>query len=361
MRKSYSLSTIALLICSVRVSAQDQNVPVAPAAGAAAPIEKSLIRLHVQAGQTYLMRLTMDTKMTELMPQSKGKSGTGAALQRMDVVSTNTSTMSCVIAEVDAAGLITMQVTYEAMQLKSSSKMGNHAASSFTYDSTHPAKGSALIAAGLKGFLGQQLIVKVTPDGRVTDVQVAKNFATALDPNPHSDDTLKDFSGSLGGNLNVKSLIATMKRMTFGRPVNPVGVGDSWTEKVSASSQSPGNTIITRTLRDHKNGLWYIDEKSSTTMDTAQQVPVPSQSGIKMDMQMTGNQTGSIELDEATGFIQKSQSQGRFAGKMTMSGLNRLKGAASQPAKTVIPIYSKSTTMLQIEAVKSAGATSAPQ
>lgn len=359
MRKLCSLSALAVLMCNVAASAQDQTVPAAPATVIAAPGEKNLIRLHLQAGQSYLMRLTTDNKMTELMPQARA-GGTGSAgTQRMDMISTSTTTMSCMIAQVDADGLITMQVTYEAMQLKSSSKMGNHAASSFTYDSAHPATGSPLIAAGLKGFLGQKLIVKVTPDGDVTDVQVAKNLATALDPNPHSADTLKDFSSSLGGNLNGKSLIATMKRMTFARPVNPVGVGDSWTEKVSASPQSSVSTLTTRTLRDHKNGLWYIDEKSSTTMNTAP--PLPSGSSITIDMQMTGTQAGSIELDEATGFIQKSQSQGRLDGKMTMSGLNRLKGAQAQPAKTVTPIYSKYTTTLRIEAVKSAKATSAPQ
>jgi hypothetical protein len=127
-------------------------------------------------------------------------------------------------------------------------------------------------------------------------------------------------------------------------PENPVGVGDSWSDKFSFNASLP-LAISTNFLllsRDGKNDRLHLDSKISTAAGGATQ----EQGNMKIRFTLSGHQNGMLTVEEATGITKNIEINQRIAGRIWIQEKtpSRSTGASALPPSGLsFPIYIKTT------------------
>lgn len=99
-------------------------------------------------------------------------------------------------------------------------------------------------------------------------------------------------------------------------PTDPVSIGDSWTDSTSMAGM-PMSLETTYTLSSRQDGVAMIDVKSVIGAEGATMEMGP----MEMHVDLSGEQTGTMEVDEATGWTIRSRLEGEFSGFVTMEGM----------------------------------------
>ncbi|WP_223648435.1 DUF6263 family protein [Hymenobacter psoromatis] len=171
-----------------------------------------------------------------------------------------------------------------------------------TYDSRDPStKGSPLALMG--GLVGKHFTVGVTEAGRVTSVQGVSELVNSLvDPaNPNA----VAMRTQLSQTLNDKAIKSMMEQSFNIYPNHAVQPGDTWT-KVTSVTMGPMTMSATSTY------------KLNSISDGVAHIGVSSKLDGQGAVSLAGTQTGTMDVDVATGLLADSQLKQTLTGTPAM-------------------------------------------
>lgn len=270
----------------------------------AVPTEKVSLQYRLQKGQTYFLRMNTEQKITQvLMGQEITVNQTMGLDARYD------------IRDVDAQGNMTAQVTIDAVRYRMESPMGR-----VEYDSQKPAAADPT-AQVFSALVGAGYTVKMSPTGELLEVsgleEMLEGILGRLDALGTSGEQLMQ---TLRQWFDEKSLAQETGLNTTIYPDYPVAVGESWSKEVSGGGMGIVALEInnTWTLRSCQSGVCTIEIRSTAQSATGA-APVEMM-GIQVSYDISGDQSGTIQVDEATGWIVHADLKQHFEGKVAVKG-----------------------------------------
>ena len=276
---------------------------IALAAGCGTPAgEKIELRLRLKKGDSFELSMTMDQDVVQKIQGRKhGMKQTMRSGYTMDVL------------DVDAEQNATIKVTYNAILFRQKS-----AAALIEYDSADPPETVHPAAQGFAGLVGQGFSMTLSPEGFVLDVQGADemmdNVIASFDLDDES--VREDLAESTRAQWGSEAMKEMMESVTAIYPDGPVGVGDSWRREVTVTKGFPSTMENTWTLKHRKGGLAMIGLRSKVKPNrNAAPMALPNMS---LSYELSGTQSGTIWLQEATGWTTSSEMTQDFSGKLTV-------------------------------------------
>jgi hypothetical protein len=220
------------------------------------------------------------------------------------------------VTAVDAEGTMTVEVVFGPMSIKSSGPQGE-----FEYDSENPPDEIALQARAFAAMVGQGFTMKLTPKGHVTAIEgVDEMFQKIFDAVELPEGQMKEaIMTDLKRQFGDAALSEMMEKTMAMLPTEPVGVGDSWDRTMTVTTGLPSTIEDTWTLVDRKDGLATIEVKS--TLKPNEDAPPMKMGPFSMKFGLSGTQTGTLKLDEATGWFVGGTFNQELSGDMTISGI----------------------------------------
>jgi hypothetical protein len=207
-----------------------------------------------------------------------------------------------------------VRITYESMSVDASSPMSSFSWSSSDTTESVP-QGAELFAA----LMGRAYTVAMDPDGSNRHVEgwdSVLNHLMEVVPAPPGSST-DDVKQMLDKNVGENILGGAMKGAVMLMPSKAAAVGDSW----SCTSHTGGSLGLTN------NSTWTVASRSGgvSTMKVTSEMKSDSTASMSMG-QMTvhyaleGTTTSTLEIEDATGWIIRSRSEGEISGTATVEG-----------------------------------------
>ncbi len=316
------------------------------------PDGKVLLRLRLREGQTYATRMTAQTKTSQNMTESGAYPGLPDKPQRVDMNQNMSFGSDMRVLKVEADGTAQVRVTYHSIKME----MGLPGMPPFmSYDSAKPAKRNDVTSAMMSSMVGQSITLKLSPLGRVLQVS-----------------GMEAMTARMLSKMKLGSKEATQVRQTIGQlqknplfnggagfassmavfPDRALGIGDSWKAEVAAAAGSSPPLSAAYTLRSRRNGIASLGVQMTMK---PQPLPTPAAvPGFTMSGQLTGTQSGTMQVDEATGWTRGGSIESRFttrstakmkvgAQTQTMRSTGTIKGtvtftSTAKPATSATPI-----------------------
>jgi hypothetical protein len=225
------------------------------------------------------------------------------------------------VTEVDEEGVALVKWTQESILLRQQGPMGT-----IEYDSSDSAAASTPLVQGYAAMVGKEFRARIAPTGAVTDVQgfdaVLEELLTEmpLGEGQQAEAVRESLRGQIGDEAMADMLTSTLAIY----PTEPVGVGDSWSRRVEISTGFPVITETTWTLKERRNGRAVIDVQS--TVSANPEAPPLQMGAMAIRIELAGDQSGTIEVDEATGWIVRGDVQQRLSGEASLTGAPEMEG-----------------------------------
>jgi hypothetical protein len=288
--------------------------------------DKVELKFRFKKGDTYRLKVKIEQDIVQTFQseqqETKQTIGIGETLN---------------VKDVDAEGTMTVEVVFGPMSMKSKGPMGE-----LEYDSENPPDEIALQARAFAAMVGQGFTMKLTPEGHVTaiegvDEMFQKIFdAVELPKGPMKEAMIKDLKRQFGND----ALSETMEKMMAMFPDKPVAVGDSWTRTMTVATGLPSIIEDTWTLVDRKDGVATIEVES--TLKPNENAAPMKMGPFSMKFNLTGTQTGTLKLDEATGWFVGATITQDMSGTMVMTG-----GIPSTDQETTVPMTIETATTIE--------------
>lgn len=260
--------------------------------------DKLELRLRLKQGEVYRLKTTVEQKINQTVgANAQATEQTFAVGYRMAVES------------VDAAGNMKVATTYDSVLFRQKGPSG-----AVEYDSANPPK---QVPAGAKAFAalaGLGFKSTVTPTGKVTAVEgLDAMFAEMvrkleLPDGPQKAAVQKALNDQFGEDAmkqNLQNVFALY-------PEKPVAVGESWQRRVVVAKGFPMVLEGTYTLKSRDQGVAHVEIKATLSPNEAAG-PVELGTG-KMSYDLKGEQSGTADVEEATGWTRSLTTNQTVAG-----------------------------------------------
>ena len=324
--KSLRHAALQVILCILFLSLTTQAQPPEQAVD---PNAKILLSLQLKPGQSFLLNTSTEITALSAWP--------GRAT---DIQQTVTFGIGLRVLSVDADGAYNIEMTYRYIRLKMQGDGVN-----IEYDSDHPPTqldlkdnlNQAVSAAMFGALKATVLTMKMSPTGHVREVKgVEEAWARMIEviedmevlQEPQRQMALKVMENSkvqIGeeNKTRVRTALALFSE-------KPVGIGDSWQSPVSTDKAATSQTDSFYTLKSRQKGIATIVVGSQFRQTSAARADNP----MLPEINMTGTQIGTIEIDEATGITRSGQMTVLNTGSIT------LKTPAANPS--IAPLHSRS-------------------
>ena len=222
--------------------------------------EKITLKLNMKKGDTRKVNFTMEmdnkVSINQLTIDMKIEMG---------------MYMTVDVKEVDNDGLHTIDFTYDRIKMKMTGPLA------VDFDSDDKDQDSGPIGKIFGALAGQTITTKMTPQAKVKEVIGFEKLAEKLGLPKEQLEAQRD----------------QMTQMIAALPDKPVGIGDTWTGtmKLSADANLRATVTAKYTLVDRKGGDAIIK------MDGI----------IKSDQGLNGTMTGTMRIDEKTGWTKSGE------------------------------------------------------
>ena len=184
------------------------------------------------------------------------------------------------------------------------------------YDSSKEDSPLTPVNRPFAALLGQGMLLKITPEGRVTEVRNIDKIRKSIMEKFSSEPASQQMMGTIDKLLNEQSIKESTESMIAIYPDEPVGIGDSWSRTLAVSSGSPMIIANKWTLMNRKDGIAIIDVNSvMTTNPSAEPMDMGT---MKVSYKLSGTQSGRMEMQESTGIIIKSTMNQDISGQIVM-------------------------------------------
>jgi hypothetical protein len=267
--------------------------------------EKVELKFRFEKGDTYRLKATVEQEIVQWIQNAEQKTTLTMAIGE---------TLN--VTDVDAEGTMTIQVVIASMSIKMKGEQGE-----VEYDSENPPDKVGFPATAFAAMVGQSFTMKLTPRGHVSelvgmDEMLQKIFdAVELLDAPMKDAMLADLKRQFGD----AALGEMMERTLAIFPDKPVGVGDTWTQTATLSTGFPSIIETTWTLVDRKDGVATVEVKS--TLKPNEKAAPMKMGPFSMKFDLAGTQTGTLKLDEATGWFVGGTITQDMSGTMIIEGV----------------------------------------
>jgi len=277
--------------------------------------EKIQLQLRLQEGESHTIKVLTDQNISQTIQG-----------QRHDIIQTTGTGHTFDVEEVDADGNALVKVTYRSVLFKQDGPMGK-----IEYDSSNPPAIIPPMAMGFAALVGQSFSMMISPDGHIIDVQGVDAMLThVMKKLDIPEGPMKvSIEESLKNQFGDQALTEIMESMMAIYPEKPVGIGDSWTRKVVISKGFPMILDNTWTLKDRKGGVAII-EVSSTVNPNPEAAPI-EMGTMRLSYDISGEQEGTIELQEATGWTTRAKFTQNFSGLVKIGGTPQMPEGMSWP------------------------------
>ncbi len=280
------------------------------------------LSLKLQKGKTYYQRVVIDQRVAQtVMGQEQAMDYIIGLGQKLDVL------------DVDGQGNMQVRHTYIWSRFKQSGPMGQA-----DYDSSQP----AAAVAGAEGFaalVGQSYVIKVSPQGKVLDVNGVEAVAESVQKKAGGMNVTSAES-PLSFLLTKQGIVETEEGLLAVYPEGPVEVGASWTEKKVTKQGLAMITELKWTLQKREGGVATVAEAASVKSDPS--APPLDAGTAKIKVDVSGTEEGTLEVEEATGLIKINRSRQELKGQMNV-------GASAEGPFDMMKIPAAFTTSVALE------------
>ena len=285
--------------------------------------EKLDLKLRLQEGKTYTLRMVNDQKMINTVQ--------GREMEMSQKMSTE---FTFDVQNVDEAGDATVEVNFQAVSAEMEGPMGK-----ISYDSANPTEVTHPMVKALAAMAGQSYTVVLSEKGEVKKVEGMKEIMArvieSLDlPDGQAKEMMeKQFENMFGDQATVEMMGQWFSMI----PDQPVSVGDSWSKTVFETTRMPVIIENKWTLKERKAGVAVVDMESEIKSNLDAE---PMDMGpVKLTMDISGEQSGTYELDESTGWIVSAKVTQQISGDQIIEG--------GQSGTMTIPMTMEMTVILE--------------
>jgi hypothetical protein len=204
----------------------------------------------------------------------------------------------------DSAGVKDIEATYNHILISMTSPMGE-----MKYDSKDP-KQDASGMNMMDSLIGKSFMMSIAPDGQIIKVSGLDAIVASfnMDSNPAAQQSIKS-------QLNDTAIRMMMQSSFDMYPGHKVKVGDTWNKKQQMTVSGINISMENRyTLKSVENGKATLSVISDLSLPKTEM----GADSAKTQMELSGKQDGTIELDIATGQVISSKTISDIKGKMTM-------------------------------------------
>ena len=298
------------------------------------PEAKLEMRLRLKAGETYRLKTTIEQRINQAAASAPANAqAKPQATEQVIAVG-----YGMTVQAVDASGNMKVATRYDSVLLRQKGPAG-----AVEYDSAKEPKQVPQAARPFAALVGLGFTTNVTPTGQVTAVEGLDEMFAAmvrkleLPEGPARAAVEKALSEQFGAD----AMKQTLQNLFGPYPDGPVAVGESWRRRVTVSKGFPVVIESEYTLAGRDDGVARVAVKATLSPNEAAG-PVDLGTG-KMTYELRGEQSGTAEVDEATGWTRS------LATTQTLAGTLRFQGGGGVPETTSpVTIQEKVT----VEAVK---------
>jgi len=222
----------------------------------------------------------------------------------------------------DNNGNKNLQITYQRILMEVKSPMGN-----MKYDSKEPSAGPDMTGLGIMdSLIGKSFGLEVAPDGSIKKVSGLEDILASFTQNGETAPGIKS-------QLSDTAIRMMMQNSFDMYPGHAVKVGETWTKKMQmAFSGVQVNVDNTYSLKSVEG------DKATLSVASVLNLPVTEMGGAteNSQMELSGKQDGTIEVDIPSGQVLSSKVNSDIKGKMTMGGAPqdvKIKGVISVTSK----------------------------
>jgi len=289
------------------------------------------LKLKLKKGQKFGLKMVTNQKMAQTMMGQE---------QKMDQMTAIGMTFE--VLDVDDNQNMSIKTTYQNIHIRIEGPMGV-----MEYDSTKPPQPGAEnpMSAMYKAMLGQSFVMKLAPKGEILEIKGMDEMIGKMIDKMAPDETVKQQMKEMMKNfINEDKMKETGGTMVAAFPPAPVGIGDSWTKKISVAIGFPMEIDTTNTLTEHKEGIITI--QTNAGIETGDDAKPTEMGPMKVTMKMKGTQKGTIQIDAATGWLIRSKTDANFTGEFKTEPNEQM------PQPMTIPIAIETVTTVEPMAVK---------
>jgi len=284
--------------------------------------EKVRLALQLKAGQTYKTRFISDQKVKQKIQG-----------QEVNMNQSIGFVYTFEVQRVDPSGNADCRVRYQSVIFKQDGPQGKT-----EYDSDHPPTTVPAQAKSFAALVGQGFSLRITPTGRVTEVQgvdaMVDKISQAVDlPNEAARDMMRKQLKEQFGDAAVQS---QMEQMLAIYPEKPVAIGDTWSRRLSITAGFPMLLENTYTLRGRKDGLALVDVVTKLSRNPAGKPLKMGPATLSFDL--SGTQQGQLSIAEASGWVERSDLKQKFSGTLKMDGAPGMTEPLSWPIEAEVEI-----------------------
>lgn len=261
------------------------------------------LKLNLKKGDRYIATMNADQTMTQSI-----------AGNDMTVATKMGMVMNFDVTDVDPSGNYQVGEKFKKINFE----MGGPAPMKFNFDDTTQTDSKAAI---LKNLVGAQLTITLSPQGKVLELNGAKEMmdrmmqSATMEDSVANQQVLKMLEGFWSENG-----IRRMTEQGLGYvPPNPVMIGDTWKYETTANMIVPVKIANNYTLMTRNKGSLAIDLKSSLVIDTV--MTVGEGQPMTMSISMNGVGDGTMLINEKTGMLDSSNTKIDLSGNMGLMGL----------------------------------------
>ncbi len=242
-----------------------------------------LLRFNLQKGSIYEMTMNMTNNIDQ---QVMG--------QKMKIDQTMEMVFSYQVLEVLPNA--NFAIEYSMQKMKLSMKI-NDKEMGFDSDSIDENNPASKVLAAMKSA---KLKIEMNARGQVQKIEGIDSFAKEFSGNPQMSKMMSMFSSD-------KSFESFINQTFNYFPENEVKEGSKWTASLNLPAMMNMATNINFEVASVKKDNVLLNMNSDVNMDS----PI-EQNGMKINMKMTGTQTGTMNIDPNDGWIRSSNLNQKF-------------------------------------------------
>ena len=270
------------------------------------------LRLKLKAGETYQLQTTVDQDITQELPQSP-------VLKFHQMLQIG---LNCHVTSVDADGNYNLEVTYKSFAFKVTGLP-----EPIDFDSNSSKNTNFPLA----GIVGKSYQMKLTPLGKVLSINGADQLIDSLVDNmtapPEvkavlSKEALKNQFGDQATQEMMNSLVGIY-------PDRPIKQGEHWQHEMTMKYGYPVKLNIEYTLVKANSNDATLDVK--ITRSSLENPPTINISNLSLSYQLAGEDTGTMNINLKTGWINSSDMKSKLAGKVIVAPSQELPEGLSWP------------------------------
>lgn len=250
--------------------------------------EETVLKFNLQNGKTYSYKMVMD-----MNSEAQGQKVQSAMNFDYDIAVAG-----------DSAGIKTLKTTYKHMAMNMKLPTGE-----MTVDSDKPADNnadlqsnpSAVMGKMFAAMIGKVFVMKVDPEGKVTQISGLNEIADAMVESMNVGEDVKPrIRQMFAAQFNEANLKQTFSQAFNIFPNKPVKQGDKWEKNINLQGMMNADMKTTYTVKDISKNKVTLD--AASTMDMA---------GNKV------NQSGTMNIDPATGLVTDATLEQNMTGSVS--------------------------------------------